>query len=89
MAGTRDIAPGPRDVEVSILFTEGCQSTPAAIRAIERVAAEIEISVQIRTVLIDSGEDAIRHRFLGSPTIRVNGKDIDMSARRVESFGLT
>ena len=89
MAGTRDIASRPRDVEVSVLFTEGCQSTPAAIRSVERVAAETEISVQLRTVLIDSGEDAIRHRFLGSPTIRVNGKDIDISARRVESFGLT
>jgi hypothetical protein len=84
-----DIASQLRDVEVSVFHTEGCQSTPAAIQAIESIAAQAGVSVHLRTVLIDSAEDASHHRFLGSPTIHVNGRDIDPSARPSETYGLT
>lgn len=89
MSGNRDVASKPRDVEVCVFHTEGCQSTPAAIQAIESMAAQTGVSVHLRAVLIDSVEDAIHHRFLGSPTIQVNGRDIDPSARRLETYGLT
>ena len=84
-----DIASQLRDVEVSVFHTEGCQSTPVAIHAIGGVAAQLGVSVHLRTVLIGSIEDAIRHRFLGSPTIHVNGRDIDPSARPSKTYGLT
>lgn len=89
MSGNCDVTSKPRDVEVCVFHTEGCQSTPAAIQAIESVSADAGVSVHLRTVLIESAEDAIRHRFLGSPTIQVNGRDIDPSARRAETYGLT
>ena len=84
-----DVTSPPRVVEVSVFHTEGCSSTPAAIRTIHDLAAQIGVPVHLRTLLIGSVEDAEHHRFLGSPTIHVNGRDIDPSAPRTESYGLT
>jgi len=34
-------------------------------------------------------EDAIKHRHIGSPTVQVNGLDIDPGAREINQFGIT
>jgi hypothetical protein len=38
----------------------------------------ISKEVQLNKIHIESEEDAIEHHFISSPTIRVNGKDIQM-----------
>ncbi|HHC73483.1 MAG TPA: DUF2703 domain-containing protein [Thiothrix sp.] len=38
-------------------------------------------AVQLNKIHIESEEDAIKHRFISSPTIRVNGKDIQMEVK--------
>jgi len=37
--------------------------------------------VQLNKIHIESEEDAIKHHFISSPTIRVNGKDIQMAVK--------
>ncbi len=37
---------------------------------------------------VESVEDAERERFLGSPTLRVNGRDVDRSATQRSDYGL-
>jgi hypothetical protein len=39
-------------------------------------------------VEIDDIDKALEHRFLGSPTVRINGEDIDPAARTRTAFGL-
>jgi hypothetical protein len=37
---------------------------------------------------VDTPEDAERERFLGSPTVRVNGRDVDPGAGERTDYGL-
>ncbi len=37
---------------------------------------------------IDDEGSAVRHRFLGSPTVRVDGHDIEPEAQRRDDYGL-
>lgn len=37
---------------------------------------------------IDSRDEAVAKRFLGSPTIRINGMDVDPSAEQRADFGM-
>lgn len=62
---------------IEFLFWEGC---PSHERALSQLRAELEFQEiaadQLRLIEIKSETDALRERFIGSPTIRVDGKDL-------------
>lgn len=75
------------NVEINILFFEGCLNSGAALeRAREAVALE-GVAANVRMVEILGTEDAIARRFLGSPTIQVEGEDVEPAARLGRDFG--
>ena len=53
------------------------------------VLAEHEISQPIRIQDISTEEEAVRHRYLGSPSIRIHGLDIDPEMRGFDDYGLS
>jgi hypothetical protein len=64
-------------VIVEILSFAGCPNDRPARKAVERILAELGLDAEIQTVDVPDLETAQRLRFLGSPTVRVNGKDVD------------
>jgi hypothetical protein len=64
-------------VKVEVYWWEGCPSTPEALELLGRVlAAEgLDAEVEVREVRTD--EEAVELGFPGSPTIRVDGRDVD------------
>jgi len=65
---------------VEVLTFEGCPRAEPAFELVERVVAASGISATIRHVDVPDADAAAAHRFLGSPTIRVNGRDIEPGA---------
>ena len=78
-----------RATDVNTLYTNGCEATPPTIELVRAIATEMGIHARVKTVLVESPEQAIQLRFLGSPTVQVNGLDIDPSARTSSSYGFT
>ncbi len=76
-------------VQVKVLYTEGCANTPPTVQRIREVAAELGIHIALTQVLVSTTEEAEAHRFLGSPTVQVNGLDLDPAVRGVRDFGFT
>ena len=76
------------DVMVELLYFEGCPNHEALLPHLERLlgAAEIPAEVKLREVADDDA--AQRERFLGSPTVRVDGRDVEPGAEAREDFGL-
>jgi hypothetical protein len=71
---------------VEILFFEGCPNPDAERELVERVSAELRLHPDVRPVSVETPDDARRFRFLGSPTIRVNGHDVEPGADDRDSF---
>jgi hypothetical protein len=65
---------------VEILYFDGCPNHQPARELVERVAVDLAIELDVRLVNVQTPEDAQRLRFLGSPTIRVNGEDVEPAA---------
>jgi hypothetical protein len=65
---------------VEVLSFAGCPHTGPAIQLVERVAAELGIEPDLRRIDVQDEEQAKQLRFLGSPSIRVNGRDIERGA---------
>ncbi len=78
---------GDKNLEVVVLYNKNCPATPGTIERIEKCASDSGIRVKLRKVLIDSRDEANEWKFLGSPTVRIGGLDIDPAAREAKVFG--
>lgn len=76
-------------ITVQILFSEGCLHTPATIELITKVSKYMKLSIQLEFIQVDDHAQAQKLNFLGSPTIRINGVDIDPAARASHFSGFT
>src|SRR5712691_1946396 len=61
---------------VEILYFDGCPNHEPALALVQRVSDELGVKPEIRLVNVPDPETAQRVRFLGSPTIRVDGRDV-------------
>ena len=74
-------------IRVQVLYFEGCPNHRPTVRLVQQVAGELGVAAEIEGVEVKSAEEAERLRFLGSPTVRVNGVDIEPSARASKAYG--
>ena len=65
---------------VEILSFAGCPNDGPARETVERILLELGLAVEIREVDVPDLETAERLRFLGSPTVRVDGRDVEPGA---------
>jgi hypothetical protein len=64
-------------MRIEFLFWDGCPSHPEALALLQEVLEErgIDAPIEIREVLTHG--DAVEQAFPGSPTIRIDGRDVD------------
>jgi hypothetical protein len=68
-------------VLVEVLTFEGCPHADAALELARGTVAELALEAEIRRVCVVEPETE-QARFLGSPSIRVDGQDIEPGAGR-------
>jgi hypothetical protein len=68
---------------VEVMFTTGCPYVGLAIQRVRLAAAHkgTELDLEIRLVRVETLRDAARRKFRGSPTVRVDGRDVEPSER--------
>ena len=64
-------------MRVEFLFWAGCPSHPEARELLDDVLAARELDVEVEMREIFTREEAVELSFPGSPTIRVDGRDVD------------
>src|SRR5437870_2315022 len=74
---------------VEILSFAGCPNHLGAIELVERVSGEDGLDPEIRVLDVPDQDAAERLRFLGSPTIRVGGRDVDPRAEERSDYALS
>jgi hypothetical protein len=62
---------------IEVLYVQDCPHYPETLALVERVRAELGIEAQLRTTLIDDQTVADQARFPGSPTVRIDGHDVE------------
>ncbi|MBI4468745.1 MAG: hypothetical protein HY650_05410 [Acidobacteria bacterium] len=64
-------------MRIRLLYFDGCPSYEHALRDLRDALAETRLAVNIELVQVTSPEEAERLGFLGSPTIQVDGVDLE------------
>ncbi len=75
-------------MRVEVLYLEGCPNHEALLPRLRELLASAGASRAVTLRRVDDPETAQRERFLGSPTVRIDGEDIDPGARERTDFGL-
>jgi hypothetical protein len=63
-------------LRVEVLYVADCPSHAPAVRLLKDVLAAEGIVAEVKEVLVADAQMASDLKFLGSPTIRINGLDI-------------
>lgn len=64
-------------VKIEVLYVGGCPNHLPTVERIKQVLATENLNFPVHEVLVSSEAEAKALRFFGSPTIRVNGKDVE------------
>jgi len=73
-------------MRLEVLYFDGCPGHDRLLPALRALAAEHGVELEQRVVA--SAEDAEQTRFLGSPSVRVDGVDVEPRAGERTDFGL-
>jgi hypothetical protein len=76
-------------VIVEMLHTEDCPHAIEYLPRLRRLVADAGLTAPVQVRLVADPEQAQRERFLGSPTIRINGRDVDPDADRRRDYALS
>lgn len=68
-------------MNITVLYLRQCPNYKPAVELVRQVLAELGIQAVVHCVEVRGLDDAERHRFFGSPTIHVDGVDVEPRAR--------
>ena len=76
-------------MKIQVLYFEGCPNHLSTVDLARQVVAELGLDAEVEEVEVTSGDDAAGLRFHGSPTVLIDGADIEPTARDRSDFGFS
>ncbi len=73
---------------IEVLYFEGCPNYEPTVQLVREVMESLGLSMEVCEVAVAGLEEAEQFRFLGSPSVRVNGCDIEPGADDRTEFAL-
>jgi len=64
-------------MNIQVLYFQGCPHHAPTVALVRDVISQLGLAAEIEEIEVTSPEEAQRVQFLGSPSVRVNGRDID------------
>jgi hypothetical protein len=74
---------------VEMLCTTGCPHAAEYLPRLRALVAGAGVVEPVRVRVISDPEEAWRERFLGSPTVRIDGRDVDPTAHERRDYGVS
>lgn len=66
-----------KHIHIELLYFDGCPSYQTAWNDLLEIISEHSLEVSVQPIKIDGLEKADRLHFAGSPTIKINGQDLE------------
>ena len=76
-------------MRIEVLYVAECPSHPAAVKLVRDVLSAEGVAADVREVLVADDRMAAELAFTGSPTIRIDGKDVAGEPSKAREFALS
>jgi hypothetical protein len=75
-------------MKIEVLYFDGCPNHKPALERVQQLLVEEGVSAELLEVNVSDGSIALELGFLGSPSVRVNGLDVEPEARTARDHGM-
>jgi hypothetical protein len=75
-------------MKIEVLYFDGCPNHKPAVERVQQLLRKEDVSAEIAEVNVNDESIAQKVGFLGSPSIRVNGVDVEPEARAARDYGM-
>lgn len=75
-------------MRVEILTVQGCPHAEATRDLVHEAVRREKVEAAISCIEVNSAEAAQQVRFLGSPSVRIDGEDVEHRANERSAYGL-
>ena len=76
-------------MKIEVLYFEGCPHHRGTVGLVEETIERLGMDADVTEVRVESDEHAEQIDFLGSPTVRIDGVDIEPNAASDATVGLS
>ena len=75
-------------MRIELLYTGACGHSASTLKLLREVLDELGCEAEIQELQVVGPAEAEHLRFLGSPTVRVDGVDVEPDAASRTAFGV-
>ena len=75
-------------MKIELLYFEGCPSYGELLPTLRELLASEGVKDEVEVRRVETPEEAEFEHFLGSPTVRINGEDVDPAAGDRDDYGM-
>lgn len=73
---------------IELLYFDGCPNSERFLPHLRDLLQRSGLREEVLQRRVETAEDAVAERFLGSPTLRIDGEDVEPRAATRTDFGL-
>ena len=66
----------------------GWANSKATVVRLNEIAKELGLTIKVKEIIITNVDDAVKYGMFGSPSVQINGMDIDPTVRGLKETGL-
>jgi len=77
------------EMKIEVLYISGCPNHTRVVESIRKILRDKQMSEEITEIEVSDSAQATAMAFPGSPTIRINGEDVEPNFSGLSSQGLT
>lgn len=74
-------------MKVDILYFHGCPNHQPTVQRVRDVINRLGITAEVREVELTPNDDPVAMKFIGSPTVLIDGQDVDPAQRTGAHYG--
>ena len=75
-------------MKIEVLYVPNCPNHAVALERLREILSAESFQKHVNEVLVRDAEMAQSLKFPGSPTIRINGRDVEPQSEKTAAFGL-
>ena len=75
-------------MKIKLFHNVSCHAWQQAESELEKALKEAGIKADHQVIVVESQKQAEEYKFPGSPTIQIDGKDIDPAAAKITQFAV-
>lgn len=76
-------------MQIQLLHTADCHAWKESLSVLEDALKAKGVAITYEVVVIETESQARQYGFIGSPTIRIDGVDVDPMARNIKSYSVS